>query len=112
MRIAIPVAQDKLSQHFGHCEHFAILDVDDNLKKVVDRCDIIPPAHEPGALPRLLSGLKVDLIIAGGMGQRAQQLFAQNDIEVVIGATTNSPEELVSAYLGSTLQTGDNICDH
>jgi predicted Fe-Mo cluster-binding NifX family protein len=112
MRIAIPVAQERLCPHFGYCNHFTILDIDDNLKKVINRCDITPPAHEPGALPKLFSGLKVDLIIAGGMGQRAQQLFAQNDIEVVIGATTNTPEELVSAYLGSTLETGDNICDH
>ena len=112
MRIAIPVAQERLCPHFGHCDHFAILDIDDNLKKVINRCDITPPAHEPGTLPRLLSKLNVDLIIAGGMGQRAQQLFTHNDIEVVIGATTNSPEELLSAYLGNTLETGDNICDH
>lgn len=112
MRIAIPVAQERLCPHFGHCDHFRIIDINDNLKKVINKCDIIPPVHEPGALPKLLSGLNVDLIIAGGMGQRAQQLFAQNDIDVVIGATTNSPEELVSAYLGSTLETGDNICDH
>jgi len=46
------------------------------------------------------------------MGQRAQQLFAQNDIEVVIGAPSGMPEELVSAYLQNTLEAGDNICDH
>jgi predicted Fe-Mo cluster-binding NifX family protein len=52
------------------------------------------------------------LIIAGGIGQRAQQLFARNNIKVVIGASDQSPEELVSAYLNNTLETGDNICDH
>jgi len=46
------------------------------------------------------------------MGQRAQQLFTQNDIKVVIGASGQYPEELVSAYLDNTLETGDNICDH
>jgi len=112
MRIAIPLVQGKLSLHFGHCDQFAILDIDDKLKKVTNRCDIAPPAHEPGALPRLLSELKVNLIIAGGIGQRARQLFAQKDIDVVIGASSNSPEELVSAYLQDTLETGDNICDH
>jgi len=112
MRIAIPVAQDRLCPHFGHCDQFAILDIDDNLKKVINRNDITPPAHEPGVLPKWLHGKNVNVIIAGGMGQRAQQLFTQNDIEVVIGATTSSPEELVSAYLGGTLETGDNICDH
>ena len=112
MRIAIPVAQDRLCPHFGHCDQFAILDIDDNLKKVINRNDITPPAHAPGVLPQWLHEKNVNVIIAGGMGQRAQQLFAQNDIEVVIGAATSSPEELVSAYLGGTLETGDNICDH
>ena len=112
MRIAIPVAQDRLCPHFGHCDQFAIFDIDDNLKKVINRNNITPPAHEPGVLPKWLHENDVNVIIAGGMGQRAQQLFAQNDIEVVIGAATDSPEELVSAYLGNTLETGDNICDH
>ena len=54
----------------------------------------------------------VSVIIAGGMEQRSQQLFSQNNIKAVIGASSNSPEELVSAYLQETLETGDNICDH
>jgi len=112
MRIAVPLAQGKLSLHFGHCDQFAIFDIDDELKKVINRKDETPPAHEPGALPRWLHENNVSVIIAGGMGQRAQQLFAQNDIKVVIGASSNSAEELVSAYLQDTLETGDNICDH
>ena len=112
MRIAVPLARGKLSLHFGHCDQFAIFDIDDNIKKVAKRKDITPPAPEPGVLPKWLHENNVSVIIASGMGQRAQQLFAQNDIKVVIGASSNSPEELVSAYLQDTLETGDNICDH
>jgi ATP-binding protein involved in chromosome partitioning len=112
MRIAIPLVQGKLSLHFGHCDQFAIFDIDDNLKKVINRKDAAPPGHEPGVLPQWLHENNVSVIIAGGMGQRAQQLFTQNDIEVVIGASSGTPEELVSAYLQNTLETGDNICDH
>jgi len=112
MRIAVPLAQGKLSLHFGHCDQFAIFDVDENLKKLISRNDAIPPAHAPGVLPKWLHENNVNVIIASGMGQRAQQLFAQNDIKVVIGASSDSPEELVSAYLQDTLETGDNICDH
>ncbi len=111
-RIAVPLVQGKLSLHFGHCEEFAIFDVDDNLKKVISRKNAAPPAHEPGVLPRWLHENNVNVIIAGGMGQRAQQLFTQDGIKVVIGASGQSPEELVSAYLENTLETGDNICDH
>jgi len=52
------------------------------------------------------------VIIAGGMGYRAQQLFAQNGIKVVVGAPGNDPESVVSDYLNGTLQTGENPCDH
>jgi len=112
MRIAVPLAQGKFSLHFGHCDQFAIFDIDDNIKKVVTRKDATPPGHEPGVLPRWLHENNVSVIIAGGMGQRAQQLFTQNNVKVVIGASGQSPEELVSAYLENTLETGDNICDH
>lgn len=112
MRIAIPLAQGKLSLHFGHCDQFAIFEIDDDSKKVISRNNETPPAHAPGVLPQWLGGIGVNVIIAGGMGQRAQQLFAQNDIRVIIGASYGSPEELLSAYLDNKLETGDNICDH
>jgi len=112
MRIAIPLVRGKLSLHFGHCDQFAIYDIDDKTSRVINREDATPPGHEPGVLPRWLHENNVSVIIAGGMGQRAQQLFVQNDIKVVVGASDGSPEELVSAYLENTLQTGDNICDH
>ena len=112
MRIAVPVFEGKLSQHFGHCETFAIVDTDGDSRQVLNRKDLTPPPHEPGVLPRWLHGEGVNVIIAGGMGQRAQQLFAQNQIEVVVGAPAESLENLVSAYLNNTLQAGENICDH
>ncbi len=112
MRIAIPLTDGKLSAHFGHCEHFAIVDVDERSRSIKNQELATPPAHEPGVLPKWLAGLNVELIIAGGMGQRAQQLFAQNNIEVAVGAPADSPEGLVSAYLEGRLQCGENICDH
>ena len=112
MRIAVPLAQGKLSLHFGHCDRFAILEVDNISKQIISRIDETSPAHEPGVLPKWLHGIGVNVIIAGGMGQRAQQLFAQNGIQVVVGAQTETPEELIFAYLQDALVTGDNICDH
>jgi ATP-binding protein involved in chromosome partitioning len=112
MRIAIPITDGKLSAHFGHCEEFALMDVNEQTREITNIAKLQPPAHEPGVLPKWLGEQKADVIIAGGMGQRAQQLFAQNNIKVIIGASDQPPEELVSAYLNNTLQTGANICDH
>ena len=112
MRIAIPLTNGRLSQHFGHCEQFAIVDIDNDSRRIKTQELVNPPPHEPGVLPQWLGGMGVNIIIAGGMGQRAQQLSAQNQIEVVVGAPADSPENLVSAYLNKTLQTGANLCDH
>ena len=112
MRIAIPIANGQLCMHFGHCEQFALVEVDEQNKQIVTTTMLQPPAHAPGVLPAWLHEQGANVIIAGGMGQRAQQLFAQNDISVVVGAAGGSPEELTSAYLAGTLEAGENICDH
>ena len=112
MKIAIPLANGKLSMHFGHCESFALMEVDPGEKKVLNREDIGAPPHEPGKLPLWLSEKGANVIIAGGMGQRAQALFSQQGIQVMVGAPTETPEILASAYLKGTLQTGANLCDH
>ena len=111
MKIAIPLAQGRLCMHFGHCEQFALVETDEE-NKIVNTTLLTPPAHEPGVLPAWLNEQGANVIIAGGMGQRAQQLFAQNGITVAVGAPAEGPEQLVSGYLNGTLETGDNACDH
>jgi predicted Fe-Mo cluster-binding NifX family protein len=54
----------------------------------------------------------VGVIIAGGMGMSAQNLFHAQGIQVVIGAPSLTPEELAKSFLAGTLVSGDNVCDH
>ncbi len=112
MKLAIPLVESKLSQHFGHCQEFAIVDVNVDSKKIVSTELLTPPAHEPGVLPKWLSSLNVNVIIAGGIGQRAQQLFTNNGIDVVVGAPVDTAENIALAYVNKTLVSGTNVCDH
>jgi ATP-binding protein involved in chromosome partitioning len=112
MKIAIPLADGRLCMHFGHCEQFALVDVDGTSGKPCQTALLTPPPHEPGLLPRWLHEQGATVIIAGGMGQRAQQLFAQSGVVVVVGAPSDVPENLVEAYLNGTLVSGQNACDH
>lgn len=112
MKIAVPLAQGKLSMHFGHCNNFAIFDVDTQSKQILERQLLDAPDHQPGLLPSWLEEKGADLVIAGGMGQRAQALFRQKGIEVLVGAPADEPEAVVRAYLEGSLATGENICDH
>ncbi|MBN2189443.1 MAG: NifB/NifX family molybdenum-iron cluster-binding protein [Chitinispirillaceae bacterium] len=112
MKIAVPVANGKFSLHFGHCEKFVIADVDETAKIITGEEESTPPSHEPGMLPKWLNEKGVNVIIAGGMGMRAQQLFTQYGIKVVVGAPAENPQTVVLNYLKGTLATGTNICDH
>src|SRR4030042_1285635 len=109
MRIAIPMADGRLSMHFGHCERFALIDVDPETRVIQKKEELPAPEHEPGLLPRWLAERGAQLIIAGGMGGRAQGLVAQNGIQVVVGAPAEAPEAPVAAYLDGTLQSGENL---
>lgn len=112
MIIAIPVENGKLCLHFGHCPSFALMQIAPDEKTIVARRDIDAPPHEPGLLPNWLFDRGVNLILCGGMGPRALEMFAQKGIEVITGAPVLMPEELVTAYFSGTLKTSPNSCNH
>lgn len=112
MRFAIPIADNKLTLHFGHSAEFAIVDADEEKKQIQMREDVDAPPHQPGLLPRWLAERGVNVIIAGGIGQRAQALFLEQGIRVLVGAPCDTPEHLIISYLRGALISGTNVCDH
>ncbi|NLB64773.1 MAG: ATPase [Fibrobacter sp.] len=110
MKIAIPLAEGKLTAHFGHCQTFALVDVQD--KKITQINELEPPPHEPGVLPRWLHEQEVSHVIAGGLGNRAQKLLKDQGITVMVGAPEAEAKELVQRYLNGTLMLGKNSCNH
>jgi predicted Fe-Mo cluster-binding NifX family protein len=111
MKIAIPMEEDKLCTHFGHCRNFAVVEVDDG-KNIVTVSHIPAPPHEPGLLPGWLAERGINLVIAGGIGARAEGMLIEKGIEVIIGAPQDTPENLAKAYLNRKLSSGKNLCDH
>lgn len=109
-KFAVPTVDNILTPHFGHCDQFAIIIAENQGITSVEF--IPPPVHQPGVYPRFLAEQGVDVIISGGMGHKAQELFAQNKIEVCMGVADGSPRTLVEQYLNKQLQTGQNLCDH
>jgi predicted Fe-Mo cluster-binding NifX family protein len=112
MKIAIPTANGLLCPHFGHCDEFTFVNTNSDTKEITGIQVIPSPEHEPGLLPRWVHENGADIVIAGGMGVRARDIFAENGVQVVVGAPVASPEEVVKAYLDGSLQTGSNLCDH
>ena len=111
MKIAIPTVNDELCMHFGHCDKFIVFETNEN-NEIVKSEKLTPPPHEPGVLPKWLKSEGADVIIAGGMGMRAQELFAASGVKVYTGAPAGEAQKIVEAFLSDSLVTGDNVCDH
>jgi len=109
-KIAIPVSNGVLSTHFGHCQVFFIADVVNGEIKQTN--EEVPPPHEPGVIPRWLGEKGVNVVLAGGMGQRAVELFQQFGVMPVIGVPSKDPEQLIKEFLAGELETGVNQCNH
>lgn len=112
MKIALPVVNNQLCMHFGHCQVFEFYEVDEKDKKIGKKSSLTPPPHEPGVLPRWIKEQGTDLVIAGGMGASAQSLFQEAGVKVITGAPANDTREIVESYLNNSLTTGKNACDH
>jgi len=110
MKIAVPVTSGVVSSHFGHCEIFYFATIENN--KIIKEENITPPEHEPGLYPKWVKSQGADLVIAGGMGQKARDLFDQNQVKQVVGAPNVAPKQAIEEYLAGNLQSGSNSCDH
>jgi predicted Fe-Mo cluster-binding NifX family protein len=108
--IAIPMENGVLSAHFGHCQTFAIVYVEDDVIKEVK--EVVPPEHVPGLYPKWVAQFGVTDVIAGGMGQQAIMLFNQQNINAFVGAPIKSARELVSDFLTNKLNLSANYCNH
>ena len=109
MRIAISTDHGFVSPHFGRCQSYTIIDIEDG--QILGREEIPNPGHQPGFLPEYLSDKGVNLIIAGGMGPRAQGLFAQKNIETMIGVQ-GAINEVIEKFIEQELEAGDDLCGH
>lgn len=107
MKIAVASERNSVSGHFGHCEGFGIYEIDG--KKILKKEFIENPGHRPGYLPVFLKELDVNIIVSGGMGETAQQLFADNNIEVIVGASGLS-DDVVKMYIDGNLKSTGSIC--
>jgi predicted Fe-Mo cluster-binding NifX family protein len=110
LRIAVPTDNGRFSTHFGGAGHFTIFDVDEAARAIVTQASCTPPPHERGAFPRWLNEQGVRVVLAGGMGPRAVQIFQHFGIETVLGIDGGEPEQLVRAYLDGTLAATGEGC--
>ncbi|KUK99371.1 MAG: Dinitrogenase iron-molybdenum cofactor biosynthesis protein [Parcubacteria bacterium 32_520] len=107
MKIAISTETGFVSAHFGRCPTFTIAEIEKG--KILKVEEINNPGHHPGFLPDVLAERGVNYIICGGMGNRAQMLFAEKEINPIIGVT-GKIDEIIEKFARGKLKGGESLC--
>lgn len=103
MILAVPMANNSFSAHFGGATHFALLECDLLANQVTSQQMLPAPKHEPGSLPRWLAAQHVDAVIASAMGDRALLMLSDAGIVAYLAIGPASPAELAMACLQGNL---------
>ncbi len=107
LKIAVASENGKVTEHFGHCESFMVFDTENN--QIINSETIANPGHRPGFLPNFLYDKGVNVIISGGMGSGAIDIFNEKGIQVIVGASGDA-QAAVTAYLQGDLVSTGSIC--
>lgn len=110
MKIAVPVQQGSFCPHFGGADAFAFYTINLADRTIGDRVFGAPPEHGRGVFPSWLRHQGASVILAGGMGPRAVEMFNRMGIEVVLGVDGDHPDALVQRFLDGTLEATGQPC--
>lgn len=110
MKVAVAADGNNVSAHFGHCQVFAIYIVNEDGNS--QKSFVTNPGHRPGFLPMFLKEKDVNVIIAGGMGGAAQNMFIENGIEVIVGIQGDCDTAIQEFILGSLKSSGSVCQEH
>ena len=107
IKIAVASEDEMVTEHFGHCVNFNVFEAENN--QIVKSESIPNPGHRPGFLPSFLNDMGVNVVISGGMGGGAIDIFNAKNIEVIVGASGND-KAAAEAYLQGSLKSTGSIC--
>ncbi len=107
MKVAIASENGAVSGHFGHCEGFTIYTVEN--KTIQAEEFLANPGHSPGFLPNYLNDQGVKVVIAGGIGAGAIEIFNEKGIDVIMGISGKN-QAVIKDYLEGKLVSAGSVC--
>ncbi len=104
-----------VAQHFGRCPFYTFVDVEDG--EVKDWLVVPNPAaeeHSPGQIPQFIAEQGAQIIVAGGMGPRAQEWFLNLGIKPFIRVSGRIKDLLPLILQGeiSPIDSPDSECEN
>jgi len=110
MKIALPSSGNMVDEHFGHCEFFTVITLDDE-KKIVNQETLQPPAG-CGCKTNIvdtLAKMGVTVMLAGNMGAGAVNVLTSHGIEVVRGCR-GDVRQVAKNWIDGSLSDSGSAC--
>lgn len=107
MKLAIATDANMVSRHFGHCEGFTMFEIEG--KEIKNKEFIVSPGHKKGFLPVFLNDHGANVVVSGGMGGGAINIFNEKGIDVITGASGNV-DDIAKSYIEGTLVSTGSVC--
>ncbi len=112
MKIALPTRDNVVDSHFGHCESYTIISVDENHKIIGS--EILPSPQGCGCKSNIASTLRekgVSVMLAGNMGDGALNVLNHNGIQVYRGCS-GDVQQVVEAFIQGKIGDSGEGCHH
>ncbi len=111
IKVALPVENNKLSEHFGHAERFMFFDIEEG--KIISTEITQTPEHIEGSFPQWIKSNNADVIIVSGIGPKAIEMFNNVGIKVITNVVPNEPRKVVEDFINNRLDTSyEEVCEH
>ena len=106
-RVAIPIANEQLSENFGECNYYEIYEIE----KIVTakKNALLPAGLALMDLPEWLKKQGITDVITYRVNKEIIKLFAANKLNLFVGVPINSSEKLIDDYLQGKLESDNNI---
>lgn len=108
-RVAIPIANNKLSEFFGECEQYEIYDIDQKIAR--KQSAEIPGGIAIEDLPGWLKKQGVTDVITYKVNPKIIRLFAAHKVNLYVGILSDSPQILIDEYLQGKLESDERIIE-
>lgn len=111
MKIALPTRDGKIDDHFGHCDHYTIVEVEN--REIISRTTL-PSPQGCGCKSGIAADLEkmgVELMLAGNMGEGAKNKLESHNIRVIRGCRGDI-EAVLKGYLTGFILDSGVACDH
>lgn len=111
-KIAVPMAGQQFSAHYGQTTAFAVFEVDQAHRKIVSQTILPLPGEHACGMAGVLKDMSVQAVIVEGLGRGALANLSAAKLKVYAAIPGTTPELLVQACLDGRLQEATASCGH